>query len=176
MKSAIRTSLAALMLLAPYCNTAIAGGVDELPPDIAKAYKDLDPEQPIGPSPLRDFKPKKGPPWTIGYASSYAGNTWRATAMDRLMNDLVPKYKAAGLVNDVIVTQSDLKDSVLIQQMRQQVDQGVDAIIIVSPNITSLNQTIQYAYEKGVPVFAVSGYTTSPFSIRMSSRVSPLRR
>ncbi len=75
-----------------------------------------------------DFKPKHGPPWTIGFASSYAGNTWRAVAMNHLMNVLVPEAKKAGLVKDVVITQSDLKDAVQIQQMRQLVDQGVDII------------------------------------------------
>lgn len=50
---------------------ASAAGVDELPPDIQKrlySKDNLDPQQPIGPSVYRDWKPKKGPPWTIGYA------------------------------------------------------------------------------------------------------------
>ena len=77
--------VAALTIAAP----AIAGGVDELPQDIQETLynKDmLDPMQPIGESAYRDWKPKKGPPWKIGYASSYAGNTWRANVMDRLQN------------------------------------------------------------------------------------------
>lgn len=152
-------------VLAAGAGTTHADGLDSLPPDVVKAYENLDKAQPTGPSPLADFKPKHPAPWKIGYASSYAGNTWRAAAMKRIMEELLPQYKAAGIVSDVVVTQSDLKDSVQIQQMRQLVDQGVDAIIITSPNVTSLNQTIEYAYKKGVPVFAFSGYTTSPYSI-----------
>jgi len=144
---------------------AVAAGVDELPPDIAKAYQGLDPAQPQGPSAYRDFKAKKGPPWTIGYASSYAGNSWRAAAMDRLLKTIVPQYQKAGLVKDVVVTQSDLKDSVQIQQMRQLVDQGVDAIVVCCSNVTALNQTVAYANSKGVPVFSWSGYLTSPMAI-----------
>lgn len=152
-------------LVALGSGVGMAGGLDDLPPDLAKAYHRLDLQQPVGPSPLADFKPRRGPPWTIGYASSYAGNTWRAAAMKRIMEVLLPQYRAAGIVKDVIVTQSDLKDSVQIQQMRQLVDHGVDAILITSPNVASLNQTIDYAYSKGVPVFAFSGYTTSPYSL-----------
>ena len=63
-----------------------AAGLDELPADTQKLYAKnmLDPVQPVGESAYRNWKPKKGPPWTIGYASSYAGNTWRAGVMDRL--------------------------------------------------------------------------------------------
>lgn len=148
---------------------AHAEGLDELPPELQKAYEGLDENQPVGPSMLRDFKAKKGPPWTIGFASSYAGNTWRAAAMDMVMENLLPAAQKAGLVEDVIVTQSDLKDSVQIQQMRQLVDQGVDAIFICCSNVTALNQTVKYAFEKGVPVFSYSGYVTAPEAVSASA-------
>jgi ribose transport system substrate-binding protein len=154
------------------CGAAVAAGLDELPPDIQKklySKEALDPAQPIGPSAYRDWKPKKGPPWTIGYASSYAGNTWRAAAMDKLEKDIIPKWKALGLVKEVIVTQSNLKDSVQIQQMRQLVDRGVDALIICCSNPTALNETVKYAYDKGVPTFSMVGYVTSPYAVNSST-------
>jgi ribose transport system substrate-binding protein len=141
---------------------ALADEVHQLPENLQKAYQDLDATVPLGPSALRDFKPKHGPPWTIGFASSYAGNTWRVAAMDRLMKVLLPEAKNAGLVKDVIITQSDLKDSVQIQQMRQLVDQGVDIIFVCCSNPTALNQTIKYAYDKGVPVVSYDGFVTAP--------------
>jgi ribose transport system substrate-binding protein len=150
---------------------AVAGGAfaanvtSQLPDAEKKIYETVDPQVPLGPTAYKDFKPKKGPPWKIGYASSYAGNTWRAAALDALMNDLLPRAKKAGLVSDVVVTQSDLKDAVQIQQMRQMVDDGVDAIIICCSNVTALNKTIEYAYKHGVPVIAFSGYVTSPYAI-----------
>ncbi len=171
MKRIANISSALSLSLAFGMGAAIAAAIDELPPELAKAYQNLESQQPVGPSVLRDFKPKKGPPWTIGYASSYAGNTWRAAAMNRLQNVLLPKYKEAGLVKNVIITQSNLNDSVQIQQMRQLVDQGVDAIFITSPNTTTLNQTIEYAYGKGVPTFSFSGYVTSPDAIGEGSNL-----
>ncbi len=151
---------------------ALAAGVDELPPDIQKRLYSknmLDPQQPIGPSAYRHWKAKRNPPWTIGYASSYAGNTWRAGVMDRLQSVLIPKWKKLGLLKDVIITQSNLKDAVQIQQMRQLVDQGVDAIMVCCSNPTALNQTVKYAYDRGVPVFSFVGYLTSPYSINSSN-------
>jgi ribose transport system substrate-binding protein len=159
---------AALAIAGP----AAAAGVDELPKDVQDELynKDaMDPVQPLGESPYRDWKPKKGPPWTIGYASSYAGNTWRADVMKRLQEEIIPKWQKLGLIKEVIITQSNLNDSVQIQQMRQLVDQGVDALIICCSNPTALNQTVQYAYEKGVPTFSAVGYLTSPYSINSSA-------
>jgi ribose transport system substrate-binding protein len=145
-----------------FAHAAIAEEIHQLPENLQAAYKDLDATVPVGASVLSDFKPKHGPPWTIGFASSYAGNTWRVAAMDRLMKVLLPDAKKAGLVKDVIITQSDLKDAVQIQQMRQLVDQGVDIIFICCSNPTALNQTIKYAYDKGVPVVSYDGFVTAP--------------
>ncbi len=160
-----------IALVAGLVGSVGAVGLDEIPADVQKRLysKDaLDPSQPIGPSAYRDWKPKRPPPWKIGYASSYAGNTWRAGVMDRLQNELIPKWKKLGLISEVVITQSNLKDSVQIQQMRQLVDQGVDAIIVCCSNPTALNQTVKYAYDKGVPVFSFTGYLTSPYSVNAS--------
>ena len=161
-------AIAALASVSP----ALAAGVDELPQQVQDELysKDmLDPMQPLAESAYRDWKPKKGPPWTIGYASSYAGNTWRADVMKRLQDEIIPKWKKLGLIKDVIITQSNLNDSTQIQQMRQLVDQGVDAIIVCCSNPTSLNQTVEYAHQKDVPVFSSVGYLTSPYAVNTSA-------
>ncbi len=92
--------------------------------------------------------------------------------MDRLAKDILPKWQKLGLVKDVIVTQSNLNDATQIQQMRQLVDQGVDAIIVCCSNPTALNQTVKYAYERGVPTFSLTGYLTSPYAVNSSSTIS----
>ncbi len=150
---------------------AFAEGLDEIPEETrAMVYNPelMDPAQPLGPSIYRNWKSDRKPPWTIGYASTYAGNTWRKGAMARLLKEVLPKWQALGLVDDIIVTQSNLKDALQIQQMRQLVDQGVDAIIICCSNPTALNQTIKYAWDKGVPTFSFTGYVTSPYAINSS--------
>jgi ribose transport system substrate-binding protein len=152
--------------------SSIAAGVDELPKAIQDELynKDMiDPAQPVGDSAYRDWTAKRPPPWTIGYASSYAGNTWRADVMSRLQNVIIPKWKKLGFVKDVIITQSNLNDSTQIQQMRQLVDRGVDAIIVCCSNPTALNQTVKYAYDRGVPVFSAVGYLTSPYAVNSSA-------
>jgi ribose transport system substrate-binding protein len=168
---------AALLRPMALCLAAVIAGpaaadVSELPAEIRDALYNpdfLDPMQPIGESAYRDFIAKNPPPWKIGYASSYAGNTWRAAVMDRLQNEIIPKWQALGLIDEVIITQSNLNDSVQIQQMRQLVDQGVDAIIVCCSNPTALNATVEYAHQQGVPVFSGIGYLTSPYAINSSA-------
>ena len=165
------TQLIISSLLLGFSSMLWAEGLDEIPADIRdKVYNPdfMDPIQPLEASIYRDFKAKNPPPWTIGYASTYAGNTWRSNAMDRLMNEVLPKWQKLGLIKEIIVTQSNLKDAVQIQQMRQLVDQGVDAIIICCSNPTALNQTIKYAYDQGVPTFSFTGYVTSEYAVNSS--------
>ena len=129
----------------------------------------MDKDQPLGPAVMKGWKSKRKPPWTIGYASTYAGNTWRKGAMERLMEVVYPKWKALGMVDEIVITQSNLDDSLQIQQMRQMIDGGkVDAIIVCCSNITALNTTIKYGWEKGIPTLSFTGFTTSPYSINTS--------
>jgi ribose transport system substrate-binding protein len=150
---------------------AADSAVSALPSDLQPGYQNLDPLVPVGPSAYGDFKPKKGPPWTIGYASNYAGNTWRAAVMDRLMGDVLSKYQKAGLVKKIVVTQSNLDNATQIQQMRQMVGQGADAIIICCSDVTAMNNAIKYAHDRGVPVFSYSGYVTSPYAINVTENI-----
>ena len=130
MKHTINWMIAGGLALTLSAGSAVAAGVDELPPDIAKAYDGLDPQQPQGPSAYRDWKPKKGPPWTVGYASSYAGNSWRAAAMDRLLHVIVPEYQKAGLLKDVVITQSDLKE--LCSRSNKCASSSIKALMLLS--------------------------------------------
>jgi ribose transport system substrate-binding protein len=169
--SIVRTMMLAAGLAVLGGIGAHAAGIDEIDPAVAKRLysKDmLDPAQPINSSAWRDFVAKNPPPWKIGYASSYAGNTWRAAVMKELQDKIVPEWKELGLLKELVITQSNLNDATQIQQMRQLVDQGVDAIIVCCSNPTALNQTVQYAHDKGVPVFSLTGYLTSPYSINSS--------
>ena len=166
-----RTLALTSALIAVAATAGYAEGVDELDPAVAERLYNpemLDPMQPVGPSAWRDFVAKNPPPWKIGYASSYAGNTWRAAVMEELQNTIIPEWQGLGLLSELVITQSNLNDSQQIQQMRQLVDQGVDAIIVCCSNPTALNATVKYAADKGVPVFSLTGYLTSEYSINSS--------
>jgi ribose transport system substrate-binding protein len=173
MQNSITSLLRALVVAVMILVTPNAfAGVDELPAAIRDSLYNpalMDPNQPLGDSAYRDWVAKNPPPWKIGYASSYAGNTWRAAVMNRLQNDLIPKWKGLGMVDEVVITQSNLSDPTQIQQIRQLVDQGVDAIIVCCSNPTALNASVEYAYNKGVAVFSGIGYLTSPYSINSSA-------
>lgn len=149
-----------------------AAGLDQIPEELRDELYNMelmDPGQPLGASPYIDWKAPNPPPWTIGFASSYAGNTWRAAEMERLQETLIPKWKELGLIDRVIITQSNLDDARQIQQIRQLVDQGADAVIVCCSNPTALNQSVRYAYDRGVPVFSATGYLTSEYAVNSSA-------
>jgi len=137
-------------------------------PQPVQQYYELATTTPLGPSIYRDFKPKKQPPWLIGYASSFGGNTWRIGARTRLQEVLLPKYKAAGLVSDVVTTESNLVIPRQIQQIRQLVDQGCDAIMTIGAAHTALDSAIKYAHDHGVLFVAIQGGVASPYALQIS--------
>jgi ribose transport system substrate-binding protein len=137
--------------------------VGTLPTEVQGFYE-LATTTPLGPSIFKDFKPKNGPPWLIGFASSFAGNSWRIGARTRLATYCLPTYKKAGLVKDVITTESNLNISTQIQQIRQLVDQGCDAIMTIGAAATALNGAIKYAYDHGVPFIAIQGGVLTPYA------------
>lgn len=106
---------AALLRTIVLCASVAAAGqavadVTELPQDIQdKLYNPalLDPNQPIADSAYRDFVAKNPPPWKIGYASSYAGNTWRAGVMDRTLQGQGPKIQSI-LTTPLMMTKDEM--------------------------------------------------------------------
>ena len=137
-------------------------------PKLVQQYYELATTTPLGPSVFRAWKPKAGPPWKLGFSSSFAGNTWRIGARTRLQTVMLPTYKKAGLVSEVITTESNLVMATQIQQIRQLVDQGVHAIFTIGAAPTALNGVIKYAYDHGVLFVAIQGGVTSPYALQVS--------
>lgn len=137
-------------------------------PKAVQQYYELATTTPLGPSLFRNWKPKRKPPWKIGFASSFAGNSWRIGTLTRLDNYLIPAYKKAGLISEVITLQSNLSIPVQIQQIRQLVSEGCDAIFTIAAPPTSLNDAIKYAYENGVLFVVQQGGVTSPYAQQIS--------
>lgn len=145
----------------PDSDTASLSGLSAIPSDLRAAYKGSD--QVAVASSWEDFKGTDGP-WKIAYASTFSGNQWRATVQDHI-RDLAKQYEDAGLVSDLVVTESNLDVGTTSQQIHQLVDSGVDGILTISPSSTGINQAIAYAASKGVPVVNFDSPVTSPEAI-----------
>ncbi|MEA2201844.1 MAG: ribose transport system substrate-binding protein [Solirubrobacteraceae bacterium] len=106
--------------------------------------------------------PNKKPPWVIGYAGTYSGNTWRQLSLKRIQA-LAKQYEKAGLVKKLIVTDSGGESTRMIQQLNQMVSQGVDAILTTSPPVSAINGELAKIYKDHIPLVSIDGDMNSPY-------------
>ena len=135
-----------------------------LPEDLWPAYAGYG--SPVAESPLKTFKAAKPGPWTIGYNNSFSGNAWRAGALSAL-ETAVDGYKKAGLVKDLIVTDSNGDITTQIQQMRSMIQRGVDLIVSIPGSPTAMNAVIDEAFKAGIPVVTLDSPVTTPNAINI---------
>lgn len=120
-------------------------------------------------SPWINFKPKKSKGFVIGYSNSFSGNYWRADLLSELKKDYAIAKKA-GLVSKFIVTDSNLKNDVQIQQVRSMIQQHVDLILAIPNSATAMNGVFAEAYKAGIPVVTIDAPTTSPYTVDVDNQ------
>ncbi len=138
----------------------------ELPENARAAFEGYG--SPTVASPLASFKPVNEKPWTIGYNNSFSGNAWRAAALAELERH-VEAYKKAGLVKELIVTDSNGDTPTQIQQMRSMIQRGVDLIISIPGSPTAMNGVIDEAFAAGIPVVTLAAPVTTPNAINVDT-------
>ena len=72
------------------------------------------------------------------------------------------EYKQEGLTEDLVIESADVDDQGQIQQMRNLINRGVDAIIVNPNDATALDQVIGQAEQAGIPVIAVDQEIDAP--------------
>jgi ribose transport system substrate-binding protein len=120
-------------------------------------------------SPYQNFKPKHKPPWTIAYSNSFSGNAWRAAALASLQQNFAAAKKQGLVKGKLIVTDSNGKNDVQIQQMRSLIQQGVDIIFSIPASPTAMNGVIKQAFDAGIPVLTLSAPVDTEFAINVDT-------
>ena len=100
-------------------------------------------------------------PFTIGISNGFISSEWRTQMIDDLqtVND---EYKKEGLTEDLVIESADMDPQGQIQQMRNLLNRGVDAIIVNPNDATALDQVIGQAEQAGIPVVAVDQEIAAP--------------
>ena len=100
-------------------------------------------------------------PFTIGISNGFISSEWRTQMIDDLqtVND---EYKKEGLTEDLVIESADVDPQGQIQQMRNLLNRGVDAIIVNPNDATALDQVIGQAEQAGIPVIAVDQEIAAP--------------
>ena len=77
-------------------------------------------------------------PFTIGVSNGFISSEWRTQMIDDLqrVND---EYKQEGLTEDLVIESADVDPQGQIQQMRNLINRGVDAIIVNPNDATALD-------------------------------------
>jgi ribose transport system substrate-binding protein len=107
-------------------------------------------------------------PWKIGFSNSFAGNDARQDVI-RAMRDQTAAYKEAGLVSDLVETLSDGDVAKHNNQINQLVQQGVDAIIDLSPGKDATTRAIDAAGKAGVPVITMDQPAESDYAVNVTT-------
>ena len=93
-------------------------------------------------------------PFTIGISNGFVSSEWR-TQMIADLEEVNAEYMDAGLTEELVVESADVDVQGQIQQMRNLINRGVDAIIVNPNDQQALNQVIGQAEGAGIPVISV---------------------
>lgn len=114
-----------------------------------------------GGAPGAEGEPSGDGPFTIGLSNSFIGSEYR-TQMVEDVEEVFAEYLEAGLVDELVLENADTDTNGQIQQIRNLINRGVDAIIVDPSSETALNQVFKEATDQGILVYAVDQAVTEP--------------
>lgn len=99
-------------------------------------------------------------PFTIGISNGFVGSEYR-TQMISDIEDAASSYQDDGLLEDLVLENADTDVNGQIQQVRNLINAGVDAIIADPNSGSALDQVFQEATDQGILVFAIDQAVTA---------------
>ncbi|GHJ38473.1 substrate-binding domain-containing protein [Streptomyces sp. TS71-3] len=149
----------------PYRDPGGTADLTALPKAIRAGYNGY--FAPVNRSAYESFKGVKGP-YRIGYSDSFSANSWRGDALARMKADTAA-LKRSGIVAGLTTSNSNLDNSLQIQQITSMINQHVDAIIAIPNSPTAFNGVIKQAYAAGIPFITLNSHVTSPYAINVDT-------
>ncbi len=99
-------------------------------------------------------------PFTIGVSNGFVGSEYR-TQMIADIEEAATEYQDEGLLEDLVLENADTDVNGQIQQIRNLINAGVDAIIVDPNSGSALDQVFQEATDQGIHVFAIDQAVTA---------------
>lgn len=93
-------------------------------------------------------------PFTIGVSNAFVGSEYR-TQMIAAIQDVAAEYKDQGVLADLVVENADADVNGQIQQIRNLINSGVDAIIVDPNSASALSAVFKEATDQGILVYAI---------------------
>ncbi|WP_210481505.1 substrate-binding domain-containing protein [Naasia sp. SYSU D00948] len=93
-------------------------------------------------------------PFTIGVSNGFVGSEYR-TQMIEDIQTVFDEYKENGTLDELVLENADTDVNGQIQQVRNLINRGVDAIIINPNSGTALDAVFQEALGQGIRIYAI---------------------
>jgi len=110
-------------------------------------------------SPSGGSKTKSGP-FTIGVSNAFVSSEYRTQMIDDITSTFA-EYKKDGLVSNLVLESADTDVNGQIQQIRNLINKGVNAIIVDPNSATALNAVFKEATDQGIKVYAIDQAVTA---------------
>lgn len=107
----------------------------------------------VSPTDDGDDEAKDGP-FTIGVSNAFVGSEYRTQMIDDIKS-VFDEYKEEGVVDDLVLENADTDVNGQIQQVRNLINKGVDAIIVDPSSATALDAVFTEATDQGIAVYAI---------------------
>jgi ribose transport system substrate-binding protein len=102
----------------------------------------------------------------IGVSNGYVGNNWRNQMLEDLVSSF-EQYKQQGLADELVIKNAGLDVDDQIEQIKSLIEMDVDLLMIDPNDEDMLNDVIEEAYRKGIPVIAFDQPVSSPYAINV---------
>jgi ribose transport system substrate-binding protein len=143
-----------------------ASALANVPKDAQQYYQGYWYSTKLVADPLANWQPHKAP-WQICHNDSYLGNSWRANLVAELQ-DVTSQLAKQGLAKDkLIVTNSNGDINLELTQLKTQIAQGCDLIMMYPGSATGLCSGIRDAFDKGVLVVTIDAPVDCPQAINV---------
>lgn len=100
-------------------------------------------------------------PFTIGISNAFVGSEYR-TQMIAAIEDVFNEYQEQGILDELVMENADTDVNGQIQQVRNLINKGVDAIIIDPNSATALDAVFKEAIGQGIKVYAIDQAVETP--------------
>ena len=104
--------------------------------------------------------------FTVGVSNGFVDSEWR-TQMIADLQATNAEYMREGLTNNLIIQSADVDAQGQIQQIRNLINRGVNAIIIDPNSPAALNPVIKEATDAGIVVVSVDQEVSAPTAINV---------
>lgn len=119
-------------------------------------------------NPFKDWEPNPAP-WQICHNDSYLGNSWRANLVAEI-EALTAQLAEQGLAKpELIVTNSNGDINLELTQLKAQIAQGCDLIMMYPGSATGLCAGIKEGFDKGVLIVAIDATVTCPEALNVAT-------